>query len=74
MVCLKPVVLFFSPLEPLTSWSPGKQLAADLLRLILANILLNFDIRQCGDPSHPPLWERQLSLKERKARTHTFEK
>ncbi|CAI7583247.1 Cytochrome P450 [Penicillium manginii] len=45
---------------------PGKQLAADLLRLILAHFLLKFDIRKCDeDSSYPSLEQRRMSIKQR---------
>jgi hypothetical protein len=54
------------PSALLTLPSPGKQLAADLLRLILAHFLLKFDIRKCDeDSSYPSLEQRRMSIKQR---------
>ncbi|KAJ5382504.1 Cytochrome P450 [Penicillium concentricum] len=45
---------------------PGKQLAADLLRIIMAHFLLNFDIRKCDEgASYPPMEQRGMSIKQR---------
>jgi cytochrome P450 monooxygenase len=52
----------------LTHPSPGKQLAADLLRIIMAHFLLNFDIRKCDeDVSYPPMEQRGMSIRQRKS-------
>ncbi|OQE41217.1 hypothetical protein PENCOP_c005G04173 [Penicillium coprophilum] len=50
---------------------PGKQLAADLLRIIMAHFLLNFDVRKCDEAaSYPPMEQRGMSIRQRTSTTN----